>query len=77
MKEFPAKFNIDAYMSDVVGRIKMNKKYFFVIFDVEENHELEKNMDKIFFYAQNYVVEGDQEERIWLPNVKLFKNFKV
>ena len=48
-KRYPAKFNIYAHICDVVGRVKMHEKYFFVIFYVEENHDLEKSMEKIFF----------------------------
>ena len=29
---------------DVIGRVEMHEKYFFVIFDVEENHQLERSM---------------------------------
>ena len=46
---YPAKFNTYAYICDVVGRVEMHEKYFFVIFDAEENYKLEKSMDKIFF----------------------------
>ena len=45
---YPGKFNIYAYICDVVGKVKMPEKYFFAIFDAEENCKLEKSMDKIF-----------------------------
>ena len=31
-KYYPAKFNIYAYICDVVGRVKMPEKYFFCYF---------------------------------------------
>ena len=50
---------------DVIGRVEMHEKYFFVIFDVEENHQLERSMEKKF-YEHNHVVKRDREERTQL-----------
>ena len=64
-KHYPAKCNIYAYICDVIGRVEMHEKYFFVIFDVEENHQLERSVEKKF-YKHNHVLERDREERTQL-----------
>ena len=76
-KYYPAKFNIYVYICDVIGRVEMHEKYFFVIFDVEENHELEKSMENFFF--MNTIMSWRETEKkghgYKMPN--LFKKFKV
>ena len=76
-KHYPAKFNIYMYICDVVRNIEMHKKYFFNIFDVEENHQLAKGMEKIFFMNAIMLWRETEKKGHGYKMSNLFKKFKV
>ena len=66
-----------AYICDIVGKVEMYEKYFFVIFDVQENHELEKSMEKIFFMNTIMLWRETEKKGHGYKMSNLYKKFKV
>ena len=76
-KYYPAKFNIYAYICDVVGRVEMHKKYFFVILEVEEYHDLEESLAKTFFMNTILAWRESKKKEHGYKMSNLFKILKI
>ena len=77
LKHYPAKFNIYRDICDVVGKVEMHKKYFFNIFNVGENHQLAKGMEKIFFMNAIMLWRETEKKEHGYKMSNFLKKFKV
>ena len=76
-KYYPAKFNIYAYICDVVGRVEMHKKNFFVNLEVEEYHDLEESLAKTFFMNTILAWRESKKKEHGYKMSNLFKILKI